>query len=69
MKKNSPEKEFINVISSNETCSCSECNFMKLNTLEKLYFCMKNENPEIVLDIDLMNKARKSILRMLDMSN
>ena len=67
MKKNSPNKEFLSVI-SNETCSCSECNFMRLNTIEKLYLCMKNEKPEIILDKELMDKARKPILRMLEMS-
>ncbi len=67
MRQNNPEKEFITV-SNNESCSCSECSYMKLNTLEKLYSCLKNETPEILMDNDMIERAKKPIIRMLDMS-
>lgn len=67
MRKNNPDKEFI-VVPSNESCNCADCAYMKMNTLEKLYNCLKNETPEIILDADLIEKAKKPIVRMLDMS-
>lgn len=67
MKKLSPDKEFI-VVPSDETCSCNDCPYMKLNTLEKLYLCMLNESPEIKLSEQVIKKARKPILRMLELS-
>ena len=67
MKKSSPGKEFI-IVPSDETCSCNDCPFMKLNTMEKLYWCLKNERPEIVMTEDVMNKARKPIEKMLEIS-
>jgi quinolinate synthase len=67
MQKNSPEKEFI-IVPTDETCSCNDCPYMKLNTLEKLYLCLKNESPEIILGDDIINEAKAPILRMLDIS-
>lgn len=67
MRKNCPEKEFI-VVPADETCSCNDCPYMKMNTLEKLYLCMENEKPEIVLLENVMEQARKPIIRMLDIS-
>jgi len=67
MKKESPEKEFI-IVPTNETCSCNDCPYMKLNTMQKLYLCLKNEEPEIILDEQLMKAAEKPIERMLDIS-
>ena len=67
MHKLSPEKEFI-VVPSDETCSCNDCPYMKLNTLEKLYLCMLNEKPEITLSDEVIEKAKKPILRMLELS-
>jgi quinolinate synthase len=49
-------------------CSCSECPHMKLNTMEKLYLCMRDKTPEITLDEDLRLRALKPIQRMLEMS-
>jgi quinolinate synthase len=49
-------------------CSCSECPHMKLNTMEKLYLCMRDRKPEIVLDEDLRLRALRPIVRMLEMS-
>ncbi len=67
MKKNNPDKEFITV-SGGEGCSCAECSYMKMNTLEKLYKCLRDETPEITLSADMIERAAKPIVRMLDMS-
>ena len=68
MQKHNPTKEFIPVPPNDSTCACNECNFMRLNTLEKLYNCLKNESPEILVDEEIRVKAVKPILRMLEMS-
>lgn len=67
MKQNSPEKSFL-VVPSDETCSCNDCPYMKLNTLEKLYLAMLNDKPEISLPADIIVKARKPIDKMLQLS-
>lgn len=67
MQQASPEKTFL-VVPSDDTCSCNDCPFMKMNTLEKLYLAMKNNGPEIVLEEELMDKARKPITQMLELS-
>lgn len=67
MKKASPDKEFL-VVPTDKTCSCNDCPYMKLNTLEKIYRCMLDESPEINLSEDIMNKARAPIIRMLELS-
>jgi len=67
MQKSSPDKKFY-VVPTDKTCSCNDCPYMKLNTLPKLLNCLKNESPEIVLSAELMDKARKPILRMLELS-
>jgi quinolinate synthase len=67
MQKLSPDKEFI-VVPSDETCSCNDCPYMKLNTLEKLYLCMLHEKPEITLSDEVIEKARRPIVRMLELS-
>jgi len=68
MQKKNPTKEFIPVPPNDSTCACNECNFMRLNTLEKLYKCLLNETPEILVDEEIRVKAVKPILRMLEMS-
>ena len=67
MKKNSPQKEFY-IVPTDETCSCNDCPYMKMNTLEKLYAALFNEKPEIKLSGRVMDKAIKPILRMLELS-
>lgn len=67
MKKSSPAKEFI-VVPSDETCSCNDCPYMKMNTVQKLYECLKNETPEIFLDQQVIENAKKPILKMLEIS-
>lgn len=68
MKKAVSEKIFIPAPVNDEACSCNECPYMKLNTLEKLYLCMKNRFPEITVDEELRLKALKPIEKMLEMS-
>ncbi|MFD0976048.1 quinolinate synthase NadA [Salinimicrobium gaetbulicola] len=69
MQKDVPNKILIPAPAKEDnTCACSECAFMKMNTLQKLYNCLKNEEPEIILDNDLMEKAHRPIKRMLELS-
>lgn len=68
MKKASPKKVFIPAPALDSTCGCNDCNFMKLNTIEKLYNCLKYELPEVVVDEKIRLKAEKSIKRMLEIS-
>lgn len=68
MQKQSPDKEFIPAPPNDSTCACNECNFMRLNTLRKLYNCLKYEEPEIVVDEEIRKKAVIPIQRMLDIS-
>lgn len=68
MKKRAPHKELIPALVFDEGCNCSECFFMKRNTLEKLYLCMKYELPEITMDEELRLKALKPIEAMLELS-
>jgi len=68
MKLSCPEKTFIPAPPNDSTCACNECSFMRLNTLEKLYNCLKNESPSIEIAEDLRIKAEKPILKMLELS-
>lgn len=67
MAKNAPEKTFIPAPPDNH-CACNDCPHMKLNTLEKMYLCMKNEVPALTMDEDLRLAAKKPIDRMLELS-
>jgi quinolinate synthase len=67
MKKTRPKKKFIAAPSLH--FSHSECNFMKMITIKKIYDCLKKEKPEIIIDENLVNKAVKPIIRMLELSN
>jgi quinolinate synthase len=67
MQLASPEKEFL-VVPSDETCSCNDCPFMKMNTMEKLYTAMINGQPAIELDAELIEKGKLPIMRMLEIS-
>jgi quinolinate synthase len=67
MMKGAPDKTFIPA-PPNNACACNDCPHMKLNTLEKLYSCLKNETPEITMDEDLRKLAEVSIKRMLEIS-
>lgn len=67
MQKANPGKTFIPAPPQNN-CACNDCPYMKLNTLEKLYLCMKYEAPEILMDEELRLAAKKPIERMLEIS-
>jgi quinolinate synthase len=67
MQLKNPDKTFIPA-PPNNSCACNDCPHMKLNTLEKLYNCLKYEQPEILMDKDLIEKARKPIEKMLELS-
>ena len=68
MKKRAPHKELIPALVFDESCNCSECFYMKRNTLEKLYLCMKYDLPEILIEEELRLKALRPIEAMLDLS-
>lgn len=65
MQKKCPEKTFIPAPVEDDTCACSECAYMKMNTVEKLYRCLRDESPEIILPESLVSAAKKPIDRML----
>ena len=71
MKRACPDKEFIPVppeVAEGIGCSCNECEYMRMNTLEKVYNCLLNENPEMQVPQEIAEKAISSIQRMLAMS-
>ena len=68
MQKKCPQKTFIPAPPNDSTCGCNECNFMRLNTLEKLYNCLKYEFPEVTVDPEVAKEAVKPIKRMLEIS-
>ena len=68
MQKQNPNKVFIPVPPVDSTCGCNDCKYMRLNSLEKLYLCLKTEQPEILVDEALRVKAVKPIERMLELS-
>ena len=71
MQRACPDKEFIPVppeMTEGVGCSCNECEYMRMNTLEKVYSCLLNESPEMIVDKDIAAKAISSINKMLAMS-
>ena len=68
MNKRCPDKLFIPAPVEDSSCACSECSFMKLNTLEKVYLCLKYEKPEITLTEEIISKAKAPLLKMLSIS-
>lgn len=68
MKKKCPDKTFIPVPPDEPGCACNECSYMRLNTLEKVYVCLRDGQPEIQVSADIAEKAVKPIQRMLEMS-
>lgn len=67
MKKSSPNKEFI-IVPSDEFCNCNDCEYMKMNTPDKILHVLQNEINEVTLSKDLIEKAYKPLKRMLEMS-
>ena len=68
MKKKCPGKTFIPVPPDDPGCACNECSYMRLNTLEKVYACLRDGQPEIHVPADIAEKAIRPIQRMLEMS-
>ncbi|MEM6263777.1 MAG: quinolinate synthase NadA, partial [Bacteroidota bacterium] len=68
MEKRSPHKTFIPAPNEDESCECNNCPHMKLNTLEKVYLCLKHEVPEITMEESIRVKALAPIERMLEIS-
>ena len=72
MQRTCPDRLFIpvppEISESGLECSCNECQYMKMNTLEKVYACLKNESPQIKIDPKIAKKAVKPIERMLELS-
>ncbi len=68
MEKYCPHKLFIPAPPNDASCSCNECPYMKLNTMEKLYLCMKNRSPEIIIAEELRLQALVPIQRMIELS-
>ena len=71
MQRACPDKEFIPVppeMTEGVGCSCNECEYMRMNTLEKVYNCLLNESPEMQVSKEIADKAVSSIKRMLEMS-
>lgn len=68
MRKDCPGKTFIPAPPNDSTCGCNDCSFMKLNTLEKVRDCLRDETPEISVDPDIARRARRPIERMLALS-
>ena len=68
MQKRCPDKTFIPAPPNDSTCACNDCSYMKLNTMQKLYDCLKNESPKVEVDSEIAEKARRPIERMLEIS-
>lgn len=68
MRKNCTEKTFIPAPPADSTCACNECNYMRMNTMRKLYNTLKYELPEVTVDKEIAAKAIVPIERMLDIS-
>lgn len=68
MQRKCPEKTFIPAPPDDAVCACNECGYMKQNTLHKLLDCLRDEAPEIIVDADVAEKARRPIERMLALS-
>lgn len=68
MQHKCPEKTFIPAPPDDAVCACNECGYMKQNTLQKLLDCLRDETPEIIVDADVAEKARRPIERMLVLS-
>ncbi|MDE6557266.1 MAG: quinolinate synthase NadA, partial [Duncaniella sp.] len=68
MRRRCPDKVFIPAPPADSTCACNDCAYMKLNSLEKLYLTLKYEQPEVTVDAAVIDRARRPIVRMLEMS-
>ncbi len=67
MKKSNPQKDYI-PLPNNEGCACNECPHMRLNTIDKMIHALETLNPEIILSDQLIHKAKKPLIKMLELS-
>lgn len=68
MRRKCPDKTFIPAPPADSTCACNDCSYMKLNTLRKLYLTLLHEAPEVTVDPSVIDRARRPITRMLELS-
>lgn len=68
MRRKCPGKTFLAAPADDAECQCNECDFMKLNTLQKVYEALRDEKPEITVDPEIAREALKPIERMLELS-
>lgn len=68
MRKKCPEKVFLAAPAEDSECQCNECEYMKYNTLQKVYEALRDEQPEIIVDPEIAEKAVRPIERMLELS-
>jgi quinolinate synthase len=68
MQRSCPHKIFVAVPPVDSTCGCTDCEYMKLITPQKLLRCLQDESPEVRVDIGIASAAKKSIVRMLELS-
>ncbi len=68
IEQQAPEKRLLQAPGMDESCACNRCPFMRLNTLEKLYLCLRDLRPEVTLDEELRRRALRPIERMLQLS-
>ena len=68
MRKKCPEKIFLAAPAEDAECQCNECDFMKMNTLQKVYECLRDGKPEITVEEEIADRAVKPIERMLELS-
>lgn len=68
MRRKCPEKSFLPAPAEDAECQCNECDYMKLNTLEKVYKALRDEKPEVIVEPELAERALRPIKRMLELS-
>lgn len=68
MRRKCPDKTFLPAPAEDAECQCNECDYMKLNTLEKVYKALRDEKPEVIVEPELAEKALRPIKRMLELS-
>lgn len=68
MRRECPDKNFIAAPAEDSECQCNQCEYMKMNTLEKLYRCLRDETPEITVDPEIAARAVRPIEKMLELS-
>jgi quinolinate synthase len=63
-----PEEAMVETLEGKQSCACNECEYMKMNTMQKIYDCLKNESPQVEVPQEIIKEAVKPIERMLELS-